>query len=101
MKNISKNLMLSSKKRIRATNFYREGLVQFASGNRLILAIDNKSGGAEEVDTLKIFRTAHAETLQEDQIPAMWLVLSLYLCKQERGLSTLKIALTGPRSSTS
>ena len=71
--------------RIRATDFYREGLVQFASDNRLILAIDNKSGGAEEVDTLRKFFEKHMQKhYRKIKIPAAWLVLSLYLRKQEK-----------------
>ena len=71
--------------RIRATDFYKEGLVQFASDNRLILAIDNKSGGAEEVNTLRKFFEEHMQKhYRKVKIPAAWLVLSLYLRKQEK-----------------
>ena len=72
-------------KRIRATDFYREGLVQFSSDNRLILAIDNKSGGAEEVNILRKFFEEHIQKhYRKIKIPAAWLVLSLYLRKQEK-----------------
>ena len=71
--------------RIRATDFYREGLVQFSSENRLILAIDNKSGGGEEVDTLRKFFEKHMQKhYRKIKIPAAWFVLSLYLRKQEK-----------------
>ena len=76
--------------RIRATDFYREGLVQFASDNRLILAIDNKNGGAEEVDTLRKFFEEHMQKhYKKIKIPAAWLVLSLYLRKQDKGTVSL------------
>ena len=35
--------------RIRATDFFKEDLIQFASKNRLVLAVNNKSGGADKV----------------------------------------------------
>ena len=71
-------------RRIRATDFYRDGLVQFASESRLILAVDNKSGGAGEVDTLRKFFEQHMQHYKKISIPAAWLVLSLYLRKQEK-----------------
>ena len=80
--------------RIRATNFYKEGLVQFASDNRLILAIDNKSGGAEEVDTLRKFFEEHMQKhYRKIKIPAAWLVLSLYLRKQQKRTVSLEDCL--------
>ena len=84
--------------RIRATDFYREGLVQFASENRLILAIDNKSGGAEEVDTLRKFFEEHMQKhYRKIKIPAAWLVLSLYLRKQEKRTVSLQDCLVWAR----
>ena len=65
--------------RIRATDFYRESLVQFSSENRLILAIDNKSGGAEEVDTLRKFFEKHMQKhYRKIKIPAAWLVFQFW-----------------------
>ena len=79
--------------RIRATDFYRDGLVQFASENRLILAVDNKSGGAGEVDTLRKFFESHMKHYKKISIPAAWLVLSLYLRKQEKRTVSLRYCL--------
>ena len=80
--------------RIRVTDFYKEGLVQFASDNRLILAIDNKSGGAEEVDTLrKFFEKYMQKHYQKISIPAAWLILSIYLRKQEKKTVSLQDCL--------
>ena len=56
--------------RIRATDFYQDGLIQFASKSRLILAVDNKSGGAGEVDTLRKFFESHMQHHKKISIPA-------------------------------
>lgn len=41
--------------RVRATDFFNEDVIQFASENRLILPIDNKSGGADEISKVRKF----------------------------------------------
>ena len=71
------------KRTITNTSFYEDGLVEFASENRLVLAVDNKTGGKEEVDTIRKFlqeRIKHH--FKKISIPAAWLVFSLCLRKQ-------------------
>ena len=65
------------------TSFYKEGLVEFATENRLVLAIDNMNGGVKEVETIRKFleeRIKHH--FKKISIPAAWLVFSLCLRKR-------------------
>ena len=71
------------KSTITNTSFYKEGLVEFAEKDQLVLAVDNKTGGKEEVDSIRKFlqdRIRHH--FKKIPIPAAWLMFSLCLRKQ-------------------
>ena len=71
------------KSTITNTSFYKEGLVEFAEEDQLVLAVDNKTGGKEEVDSIRKFlqdRIRHH--FKKIPIPAAWLMFSLCLRKQ-------------------
>ena len=71
---------------IRSTAFFRDDLIQFSSEKRMVLAINNKNGGAEEIEKVRKFleKGIHRH-FKKLRIPASWLVFSLCLrCKTER-----------------
>ena len=71
------------KRTITNTSFYEDGLVEFASEDRLVLAVDNKTGGKEEVDSIRqFFQERIKHHFKKISIPAAWLIFSLCLRKQ-------------------
>lgn len=80
--------------RVRATDFFREDVIQFASENRLVLAIDNKSGGAEEIFRVRKFLEEQMQQIfSKLSIPAAWLVFSLCLRKRPERTTNLQDCL--------
>ena len=75
---------------IRSTDFFREDLVQFSSEKRMILAIDNMNGGAEEIEKVRKFleRGIH-QHFKKLRIPASWLVFSLCLRARTERIASL------------
>ena len=75
---------------IRSTDFFREGLIQFSSEKRMILAIDNMNGGAKEIEKVRKFleRGIH-QHFKKLRIPASWLVFSLCLRGRTERISSL------------
>ena len=66
------------KKRIEQTEFYDQGIVEYASEDHLILALDNKCGGQDEVDMMrKTFEASIKRNFKKIRIPAPWLMLSI------------------------
>ena len=81
-------------KRVRATDFFSEDVIQFASENRLVLPIDNKSGGAEEISRVRKFLEEQMQQIfSKLSIPAAWLVFSLCLRKRPERTTSLQDCL--------
>ena len=82
------------KSTITNTSFYKEGLVEFAQKDQLVLAVDNKTGGKEEVDSIRKFlqdRIRHH--FKKIPIPAAWLMFSLCLRKQVLRMLSLEYCM--------
>ena len=66
------------RKKIERTEFYDKGIVEYASEDQLILALDNKSGGQDEVDMMrKTVESSIKRSFKKIRIPAPWLILSI------------------------
>ena len=66
------------KKKIERTEFYDKEIVEYASEDHLILALDNKHGGQDEVDMMrKTFEASIKRNFKKIRIPATWLILSI------------------------
>ena len=75
---------------IRSTDFYKEGLVQFSSEDRMVLPIDNMHGGKDEIRKVRKFlEEGMKKHFKKLSIPAAWLVLSLCLRKREERTASL------------
>ena len=76
--------------KIGQTEFYKKGIVEFASPQHLILPVDNLEGGQEEVDSMrKIFEKAILRNFEKVYIPATWLMLSINLRHTGKRIITL------------
>ena len=63
---------------IKRTAFY--GNVMFAGADQVMLKVDNKSGGADEIRKIReILRTKMMEKFEKIPIPVSWFVLSLLI----------------------
>ena len=79
---------------IRSTEFFRDGLVQFSSEDRMVLPIDNMYGGESEVKRVRKFLEEGVKHhFKKLSIPAAWLVLSLCLRKREERTASLQSVL--------
>ena len=75
---------------IQSTDFYKEGLVQFSSEDRMVLPIDNMHGGKDEIGKVRQFlEEGIKKHFKKLSIPAAWLVLSLCLRKREERTASL------------
>ena len=75
---------------IRSTDFYKEGLVQFSSKDRMVIPIDNMHGGKDEIGKVRVFlEEGMKKHFKKLSIPAAWLVLSLCLRKREERTASL------------
>ena len=75
---------------ILSTDFYKEGLVQFSSEDRMVLPIDNMHGGKDEIWKVRQFlEEGMKKHFKKLSIPAAWLVLSLCLRKREERTASL------------
>ena len=75
---------------ILSTDFYKEGLVQFSSEDRMVLPIDNMHGGKDEIGKVRQFlEEGMKKHFKKLSIPAAWLVLSLCLRKREERTASL------------
>ena len=80
--------------RIRSTDFFSKGLVQFASKDRMVLPIDNMHGGKAEIKKVcQFLEEAMKRHFKKLSIPAAWLVLSLCLRKREKRTASLQSVL--------
>ena len=81
-------------RRIRATDFFEGDLVQFATEDRLVLAVNNKSGGVEEVQKIqKILEDQMKNSFKKLSIPISWLIFSLCLRKKALRIAGLQSCL--------
>ena len=65
---------------IKDTDFFEKGIVQFSSEGKLIVAMDNMTGGVEEVkDVRNLLCRAMEKHFKKLRIPAVWLLLHLCL----------------------
>ena len=70
---------------IRGTDFFEKGIVQFSSEGKLIVAMDNMTGGIEEVNEVrKILHTAMKKHFRKLRIPAVWLLFNQCLQMREK-----------------
>lgn len=68
-----------------STDFFRDGLVQFSSDQRMVLPIDNMQGGKDEIAHLRTFLEGGLKKhFGKLSVPANWLILSLCLRKREK-----------------
>ena len=76
---------------IRETEFYDKGIVEFASEDRLMLAVDNRSGGQGEIDNVRgILQRVIEKNFEKIPIPASWLLFSLCIRKKKWRVVSLK-----------
>ncbi len=75
---------------IENTDFYRKGIVQFCSNDKLVVSLDNMGGGIEEVQELhQLLEKAMEKHFKKLKIPAVWLLFSL--CLRMRDVRTASI----------
>ena len=66
------------RRKIERTEFYNKGIVEYASKDHLILALDNKNGGQDEVDMMReTVESSIKRSFKKIRIPAPWLMLSI------------------------
>ena len=79
---------------IRGTDFFEKGLVKFCSEGKLIVAMDNMSGGVEEVKAIReILDTAMETHFKPLRIPAVWLLFNLCLAQINKRTASMKSVL--------
>lgn len=79
---------------IKATEFHKQNLVQFASKKRMILPIDNMRGGDKEMDAVRnMLEEGIKNNFKKLSIPASWLVLSLCLRMRQDRVASLESVL--------
>ena len=79
---------------IRSTDFFKKGLVQFASKDRMVLPINNMRGGKDEIKKVcQFLEEAIKRHFKKLSIPAAWLVFSLCLRGREERTASLQSVL--------
>ena len=77
--------------KIKNTEFYDKGIVEFASDDQLMLAVNNWSGDQDEIDGIRaVLERVIKKSFEKVPIPAAWLMLSLYIRK--KGCRTMTLA---------
>ncbi len=80
---------------IRDTDFYRKGIVQFCSQDKLVVSLDNMKGGVEEIHHLhQLLENAMEKHFNKLKIPAVWLLFSLCLRMREVRTASLETCLS-------
>ena len=65
------------KKRIKDTEFYKEDMIEFASEDHLMFAVNNLSGHQDEIDRIRQkLELVISNNFKKIEIPVAWLVLS-------------------------
>ena len=81
-------------RKIRATDFFKDGLIQFASKDRLVLAVNNRSGGVAEVRKIqKVLEDQMKHSFKKLTIPVSWLIFSVCLRKKAVRFTSLRSCL--------
>ena len=81
-------------RKIRATDFFGDGLIQFASKDRLVLAVNNKCGGVAEVRKIqKVLEDQMKHSFKKLTIPVSWLIFSVCLRKKAIRFTSLQSCL--------
>ena len=84
-----KDCLLQQK--IKSSAFYDKNVIEFASEDQLMLAVDNWSGDQDEIDGIrKVLEKVIEKNFEKVPIPAAWLMLSLYIRK--KGCRTMTLA---------
>ncbi len=79
---------------IRDTDFYKNGIVQFCSEDKLVVSLDNMGGGVEEINHLhQLLESAMEKHFRRLKIPAVWLLFSLCLRMREVRTASLETCL--------
>ena len=79
---------------IRGTDFFDKGIVQFGSEGKLMVAMDNMTGGVEEVNEVqKILHRAMEKYFRKLRIPAVWLLLNQCLQMREKRTASFESCL--------
>ena len=79
---------------IRGTDFFEKGIVRFGSEGKLIVAMDNMTGGVEEVNQVRnILHTAMKTHFKKLRIPAVWLLLNQCLQMKEKRTASFESCL--------
>ena len=79
---------------IRGTDFFDKGIVQFGSEGKLMVAMDNMTGGLEEVNEVrKILHRAMQKHFRKLRIPAVWLLLNQCLQMREKRTASFESCL--------
>ena len=78
-------------KTVRSTDFYKKGLVKFHLPDKLVIPVDNMSGGKGEINYLrKLIEEALQKHFKKLSIPAPWFAFSLCLRSNSKRTATLK-----------
>ena len=78
------------RKKIEQTEFYHQDIVEYASEEFLTLALDNKKGTIEEINTAReTFENCIKKNLGKVHIPCSWLMFSIVLRSKEKRVITL------------
>ena len=79
---------------IRGTDFFEKGIIQFSAEGKLIVAMDNMTGGIEEVNHVRnILHTAMRTHFKKLRIPAVWLLFSQCLQMREKRTASFESCL--------
>ena len=79
---------------IRDTEFYKKGIVQFCSEDKLVVSLDNMGGGVEEIQHLhQLLENAMENHFKKLKIPAVWLLFSLCLRMREVRTASMETCL--------
>ena len=69
--------------KIKNTEFFNKGIVEFATKDQLMISVDNMTGSREEIEeNRKILERVIERSFEKVNIPVTWLMLSLYIRKK-------------------
>ena len=72
------------RKRIESTEFFDKGIIEFVSEDQLMLSVDNMNGSEVEIDGIRdVLDKVIGKSFEKIDIPASWLLLSLYIRSKE------------------
>ena len=76
---------------IKGTDFYKEGVVQFFSANKLVVSMDNMGGGIEEINEIrKMLERTMENHFKKVKIPGAWLLFSLCLRTKNSKIASIE-----------